>query len=44
MDSLERFSEEKWPEQCLYSSVRDETNGDDSKKLDSHISDKDYLT
>ena len=28
----------------FYSSVKDRTTGDNGEKLDSHISDKDYLT
>ena len=30
--------------ECFYSSVKDKKTGDNSKKLDSHISDEDYLT
>ena len=30
--------------ECFYSSVKDGTTGDNGKKLDSHISDEDYLT
>ena len=45
MDSFKRFSEEKLPDkECFYSSVKDETTGDNGKKLDVHISDEDYLT
>ena len=45
MDSFKRFSEEKLPDkECFYSSVKDETTGDNGKKLDGHISDEDYLT
>ena len=29
---------------CFYSSVKDGTTGDNSKNLNAHISDKDYLT
>ena len=45
MDSFERFKEEKLPEKkCFYSSVKDETTGDNGRKLYGHISDEDYLT
>ena len=45
MHSFKRFSEEKLPDrECFYSSVKDGTTGDNGKKLDSHISDEDYLT
>ena len=45
MDNFERFIEEKLPDKkCFYTSVKDGTTGDNSKKLDGHISDKDYLT
>ena len=30
--------------ECFYSSVKDGITGDNGKKLDSHISDKDHLT
>ena len=30
--------------QCFYSSVKDGTTGDNGEKLDSHISNEDYLT
>ena len=29
---------------CVYSFVKDKTTGDNGKKIDSHISEKDYLT
>ena len=45
MDNFKRFNEGKLPDkECFYSSVKDGTTGDDGKKLDSHISDEDYLT
>ena len=45
MDSFKRFNEEKLPDkQCLSSSVKDETTTHSGKKLDSHISHKDYLS
>ena len=45
MDIFKRFNEKKFPDKkCLYSSVKDRTTGDNDKKLDGHISDKDYLT
>ena len=44
-DSFKRFSEEKLSDkQSFYSSVKDGTTGDNGKRLDGHISDKDYLT
>ena len=44
MDSFRRFSEGKMPDkECFYSSVKVGTTGDNGKKLDGHISDKDYL-
>ena len=42
MDSYKRFGEEKLPDRK--SSVKDKTTVDNGEKLDSHISDKDYLT
>ena len=43
--SFIRFVEEKLPhKECIYSSAKDGTTGDNGKKLDGHISDKDYLT
>ena len=45
MDSFKRFNEEKLPnKECFYSSVKDGTTGDNGENLDSHISDKGYLT
>ena len=45
MDSFKRFNEEKLPDKkCFYSSVKDGTTSDSGEKLDSHISDEDYLT
>ena len=45
MDSFRRFSEGKMPDkECFYSSVKVGTTGDNGKKLDGYISDKDYLT
>ena len=45
MDSFKRFNEEKLPHrECFHSSVKDGTTGKNDKKLDMHISDKDYLT
>ena len=45
MDSFKRFSEEKLlNKKYFYSSVKDETTGDNGEKLDGQISDKDYLT
>ena len=44
-DSFKIFNEEKLPDKkCFYSSAKDGTTGDNGKKLDCHISDKDYLT
>ena len=36
-------SVEKLVQECFYSSVKDETTGDNGEKLDGHISDADYL-
>ena len=45
MDSFKRFVEEKLPDKkCFYSTVKNGTTGDSSKKLDGHINNKDYLT
>ena len=45
MDSFKRFFKEKLPDKkCFYSSVENGTTGDNSKKLDGHISNKGYLT
>ena len=42
---LKRFVEEKLPDKkCFYSSVKNETTGDNGEKLDGHINDEDYLT
>ena len=42
---FEKFSEEKLPDKkCIYNSVKGETTSDNGKKLDGHISDKNYLT
>ena len=44
MSSFKRFSEEKLPDQkYFYSSVKDETTGDNGEKIDGHIRDEDYL-
>ena len=44
MDSFKRFDEEKLPDrEGFYSSVKDGATGDNGKKLDGHINDKDYL-
>ena len=43
MDSFKKINEEKLPDKCFYSSVKDEKLGDNGKKTDGHISDKDYL-
>ena len=44
MDSLKRFSEETLTDrECFYSSVKDRITGENGKKLDDRISDKDYL-
>ena len=45
MDSFKRFSEEKLPDKkCFYRSWKDRTTGDNGKKLDVHITEKEYLT
>ena len=45
MDSFKRFGEEKLPDkECFYNSLKDGTTNDNSEKLDSHITHKDYLT
>ena len=42
---MKRFVEEKLPDKkCFYSSVKDETTGDNGEKLDGHIKDEDHLT
>ena len=44
MDSFKRFGEEKLPDkECFYNSLKDGTTNDNSKRLDSHITYKDYL-
>ena len=44
MDSFKRSNEEKFPDQkCFYSFAEDGTTDDNGKKLDGHISEKDYL-
>ena len=43
-DDFKRFNEEKLPEkECFYSSAKDGKTGDNGKKLDSQIVDKNYL-
>ena len=45
MNSFKRFGEEKLlDKECFYSSVKDGRTGENGKKLDGRISDKDYLT
>ena len=42
---VQRFGEEKLPDtECFYSSLKDETTGDNGEKLHGHIGDEDYLT
>ena len=42
MDKFKIFNKEKLPDkECFYSSVKDGTTGDNGRKLDGHISDKD---
>ena len=44
MDSFKRFNKEKFPnKKSFYSSKKVGTTGDNGEKLDSHISNKDYL-
>ena len=44
MGSFERFNEENLPDKkCFYNSVKNGATSDNGKKLDSHISDEDYL-
>ena len=44
MDSFKRFGKELLPDkECFYSSVKGGATGDNGKKLDGYISDKDYL-
>ena len=41
MDSFKRFGKEKLPDKrSFYSSVKNETTGDNGEKLDGHINDK----
>ena len=45
MDSFKRFGEKKLPpRECFCRSLKDRTTGDNGKKLDGHLSDKDCLT
>ena len=42
---MDNFNGEKLPDkECFYSSVKDRTTDDNGKKLDSYMSNKDYLT
>ena len=44
MNSFKRFSEKKLPDKkCFYGSLKDGTTGDNSEKLNGHVSDKEYL-
>ena len=44
-DNCKRFNDEKSPDrECFYSSVKDETTDCNGKKLDSHITNKEYFT
>ena len=44
MDSFKGFNEEKLPDKkCFYSSVKYGTTNNNGKKLDGHISHKNYL-
>ena len=44
IDSFKRFNEEKLPDkECFYRSVKAEKTGENGKKLDDHINDKEYL-
>ena len=44
MGSFKRFSSKKLLDyKCFYSSIKDETTGDNGEKLDGHISDDDYV-
>ena len=39
---VQRFGEEKLPDrECFYSSLKDETTGDNGEKLHGHIGDED---
>ena len=41
---LKNLFEEKLPDKkCFYRSLKDGTNDDKGKKLDGHVSDKEYL-
>ena len=41
---MNRFGDEKWPdEKCLYGSLKDETTGDNGKKLNRHVSGGEHL-
>ena len=45
IDSFKIFFEEKLPDKkCFYRSLKDGTADDYGKKLDAHVSDKEYLT
>ena len=45
IDSFKIFGEEKFPyRECFYSSVKDGATNNSGEKVDSHISDEDYLT
>ena len=45
MNSFKRFSEKKLPDKkYFYRSLKDGTTGDNSEKLNGHVSDKEYLT
>ena len=45
MDSFKTFNEEKLSgKKYFYRSLKDGTTGDNGKKLDGHMSDKEYLT
>ena len=44
MDSFKRFGEETFSDKkCIYRAVKDGKTGEHVEKLDSHISDQDYL-
>ena len=45
MDGFKTFGEEKLPnKECFYTSVKDETAGNNGKKINGHICDEDFLT
>ena len=45
INSFKRFNEKKLPDkECFYRSTKNGTTGDNTEKLDDHISDKEYLT